>query len=136
MPEVADQVIVVFDGICGLCDRFVAFALRNDVRGELVFTSSQSSYGHALCERLNVSNESAHSIIVVRNGNTLLRSDAVVEIATHLRAPYAYLAYIRLIPRPLRDLGYRLIAAIRRLIPRNHSACGLLPPELQKRIRN
>jgi predicted DCC family thiol-disulfide oxidoreductase YuxK len=127
--------VVIFDGVCGLCNRFVAFALRHDIRGELVFTPNRSEYGGALCERLHLANESYRTIIVAVGDRVLLRSDAVVFIAQHLRPPYACLALIRFVPRPLRDIGYRLVAAIRRMVPGDHLACALLPPELQRRIR-
>lgn len=127
--------VVIFDGVCGLCNRFVAFALRNDLSGELVFTPNRSPYGVALCERLHLAQESERTILVVHDSQVLRRSDAVIFIATHLRRPYRHLAWIRLIPRPVRELGYRVVAAIRRMIPADHSACELLPLELQKRIR-
>jgi predicted DCC family thiol-disulfide oxidoreductase YuxK len=139
MPDKAEHKttgpVVIFDGVCGLCNRFVAFALRNDISGELVFTPNRSPYGAALCERLHLALESERTILVVHNSQVLRRSDAVIFIVTHLRTPYSYLAWIRRIPRPVRELGYQVVAAIRRMIPVGHAACELLPPELQKRIR-
>jgi predicted DCC family thiol-disulfide oxidoreductase YuxK len=139
MPDSAvqntNEPVVIFDGVCGLCNRFVAFALRNDRSGELVFTPNRSPYGAALCERHHLALESERTILVVHDSRVLRRSDAVIFIATHLRRPYCHLALMRLIPRPVRELGYRVVAAIRRMIPVDHSACELLPPELQKRIR-
>jgi len=135
MPEETNGPIVIFDGVCGMCNRFVEFALWHDQRGELVFTPSQSPFGAALCERLQCELESSRTIIVVNGQRLLTRSDAVVHIATHLKPPYCYLAWIRFMPKIIRDLGYRFVASVRRIIPANHKACELLPPELQKRIR-
>lgn len=135
MPEQDAQPIVIFDGVCGMCNRFVSICLRNDARGELLFTPNGSQFGAALCENLRLLPESQHTIIVVIGDQVLLRSDAVVYIARHLKAPYSYLAYIQYVPRFIRDAGYRVIASIRRMIPFSHSACELLPAELQSRIR-
>lgn len=127
--------IVIFDGVCGMCSRLVALALRHDRLHQLVFTPNQSAFGAALCEQLTLTRESQRTLIVVDNGRVLLRSDAVIFIARHLTPPYSFVRWIRVVPRPLRDLGYRAAATIRRLIPFNPATCALLPPELRQRIR-
>jgi len=134
-PEQTAEPIVVFDGVGGFWHAFVRLVLRHDARGELVLTANGSLFGAALSEKLQLTEESKHTILVVQGDRVLRRSDAIVFIAGHLSFPYSCLALIRFIPRPIRDLGYRLVAAVRRLIPFNHAACELLPPELQKRIR-
>lgn len=134
-PEQTTEPIVIFDGVCGFCNAFVRFVLRHDARGELVFTANGSQFGAALSERLHLTEESKHTILVVQGDQVLRRSDAIVFIARHLASPYSCLTWIRFIPRPIRDIGYRFIAAMRRLIPVNHATCEILPPELQRRIR-
>jgi predicted DCC family thiol-disulfide oxidoreductase YuxK len=130
----AHHPVVLFDGVCGFCNRFVTLALKNDSSGELIFAPNRSRYGEALCQRLNLVKESESTIIVVIGDRVLLRSDAVIFISKHLKKPYRYLGLIRVFPRFIRDLGYRVVASIRRLVPLNHLACELLPPELQPRI--
>jgi predicted DCC family thiol-disulfide oxidoreductase YuxK len=134
-PEKTAEPIVIFDGVCGLCNAFVRRVLQHDARGELVFTPNGSPFGAALSEKLQLTEESKHTILVVQGDRVLRRSDAIVFIAGHLKPPHSCLTWIRFIPRPIRDIGYRLVAAVRRLIPFNHEACELLPPELQRRIR-
>jgi predicted DCC family thiol-disulfide oxidoreductase YuxK len=126
--------VVLFDGVCGFCNRFVTLALKNDSSGELLFAPNRSRYGQELCQRLSLAKESERTIIVVIGDRVLLRSDAVIFISKHLKKPYSYLGLIRVFPRFVRDLGYRAVASIRRLVPLNHLACELLPPELQPRI--
>jgi predicted DCC family thiol-disulfide oxidoreductase YuxK len=135
MSTDSSQPIVIFDGVCGVCDRLVALALQNDLLGELVFTANSSEYGSALCESLNVKELSERTIIVVHGEQVLLRSDAVIFIAKHLRAPYNYFAAIRYIPKAVRDLGYRFVASARRAFPLKRKVCDLLPPDLRARIR-
>ena len=129
-----DKPVVIFDGECGFCNRFVAFALRSDVRGELLFASNLSEFGRALCEQHGVAPEIAHTIVVVVGDKALLRSDAVASIAQHLKWPYSLLRYTALVPRFIRDGVYRLVAAIRRALPGRRDACAVLPPELRARI--
>lgn len=134
MPKAIPTPVVIFDGVCGVCNRFVALSLKNDRNGELLFTPNRSEFGIHLCEQLGVVAESERTIIVTTEAGILMRSDAVIFIASYLRWPYCSVNWLRLIPRPIRDLGYRCFAALRRIIPRTHDACELLPPELQRRI--
>jgi predicted DCC family thiol-disulfide oxidoreductase YuxK len=135
MPETNTKPIVIFDGVCGLCNRFVALSLKNDTRGELIFVPNRSEFGLHLCEQLGVLAETNQTIIVATNAGLLMRSDAVIFIASHLQWPYSCVQWLRVIPRPLRDLGYRCVATVRRLVPRNHDACEILPQELKCRIK-
>lgn len=135
MSTHSSQPIVIFDGVCGVCDRLVALALRNDLLGELVFTANSSEYGSALCKSLNLKDLSDRTIIVINGEDVLLRSDAVIFIARHLRAPYKYAAALRYIPKIVRDIGYRFVASIRRGFPLKRKVCDLLPVELRRRIR-
>jgi len=128
------QPVVLFDGVCGFCNRFVTLALKNDSSGELLFAPNRSRYGQELCQRLSLAKESERTIIVVVDDRVLLRSDAVIFISKHLRKPYSYLGLISVFPRFIRDLGYRAVASIRRLVPVNHLACEVLPPESRRRI--
>lgn len=130
----SSQPVVIFDGVCGFCNRFVALALKNDQLGQLVFTPNRSKIGLDICKRFDLAKESERTIIVVHGDRVLLRSDAVIFISKHLKKPYCYLGLIRIFPKFIRDLGYRAVASVRRLVPFNHLACELLPPELQRRI--
>ncbi len=134
MPNSTPNPVIIFDGVCGVCNRFVALSLKNDLHGELIFTPNRSEFGLRLCEQLGVSADSEQTIIVTTEAGVLMRSDAVIFIASHLRWPYNCMRWLRFIPRPIRDLGYRCVAALRRLIPGKHDACELLTPELQRRI--
>ena len=129
-----DKPIVIFDGVCGFCDRFVALALKNDTGATLLFTPNRSNFGASLCQRLNLTEESERTIIVVIGERVLRRSDAIFFISERLGQPYSYLAFFKIIPRFLRDSVYRIVAAVRRLVPFSHSKCELLPPELKKRV--
>ncbi|MEO1009336.1 MAG: thiol-disulfide oxidoreductase DCC family protein [Planctomycetota bacterium] len=110
MSEAGDHPpIVLFDGICGLCNGLVDFLLRKDRHGRLRYAALQSDAGAHLLERTGVPPE-ADTIVVVRGGRALLRSDAVLAIARELGPPWSLAGVLRVIPRPIRDLAYRVIA--------------------------
>ena len=126
--------VVIFDGTCGFCSRIVRFALRHDIRGELLFTSNTSPFGKRLLSDYKLEALSADTLIVIADGRALLRSDAAIYIAAHLRAPYRYGEYLRYIPRIIRDVGYRVIARIRHHLASSVDVCELLPPEQRLRV--
>ncbi len=126
--------VVIFDGTCGFCNRLVVFALKHDARGELIFTSNTTPFGTRLLSEFQLASLSKDTLIVVAEGQALVRSDAAIYIARHLRAPYRYCQYLRVIPRCIRDLGYRIVAGIRHRLASGIDVCALLPPEQQARI--
>lgn len=126
--------IVVFDGACGLCNRVVVFALRNDTAKTLRFASSVSPIGKDLCKRFKVVDMAPHTLIVFSDEKVLMRSDAAVFIAEHLRFPYRLATVIRFIPRSFRDWGYNLIARYRYALKGRDAQCAILTEEEKKRL--
>ena len=120
LPKLGNRLLVIFDGHCVLCNSAVRWFLRRDQRDQLRFAASESIDLAALLVRRNIAaaNTGAgpDTILVVRDFNgpaeeTHLRSDATLEMLRELPQPWpAVAAALRLIPRALRDLGYRLIA--------------------------
>src|ERR1035437_4113156 len=118
--QVGPRLLVIFDGHCGLCNRSVRWLLRHDKLDRLRFVTSESEkvagllarHGFAVLDPVT----GPGTILVVRDTGcpeerVLVRSDAVVALLNELPRPWPVAATIlKLIPRPLRDLGYRLIA--------------------------
>ena len=130
-----DRPIVIFDGSCGFCSSLVTFILRHDKTGELLFSPNSSPYGIDLLNRHKLLQQSAHTIVVVTKDAALTQSDAVALIASNLTFPYSIIRHIRYIPRRIRDLGYRAVAAIRAYLPEASDVCNLLPKEQRTRIK-
>jgi predicted DCC family thiol-disulfide oxidoreductase YuxK len=120
LPELGDRLLVIFDGHCVLCNGAVRWFLRHDRRDRLRFAASESINLAALLARHSIAVVNAKSgpdtILVVRDfggsAEVLLdRSNAALVMLRELPQPWPTIATaLRLIPRPLRDLGYRLIA--------------------------
>ncbi len=107
-----DAPIVYFDGVCGLCNRVVNLVLSRDPGGGVRFAPLQ---GETARERLAAHDvESLSTLIVTTPRGTYRRSAAVVRILWHLGWTGKVLAALLwVIPRPLRDLGYQLVASSR-----------------------
>jgi predicted DCC family thiol-disulfide oxidoreductase YuxK len=118
--ELGDRLLVIFDGYCGLCNRAVRWLLRRDRRDRLRFAAAESAKIAGLLARHGISLPDAKSgsatILVVREFDhpaeqVLVRSEAVLALFAELPRPWpAIAAALRWIPRPVLDLGYRLIA--------------------------
>jgi predicted DCC family thiol-disulfide oxidoreductase YuxK len=105
-----DHPIVLFDGVCNLCNGAVQFIVKRDPRGILQFASLQSLYARQKLEALGRDPDALYSIVVLRDGRALEKSDAVLEIAKHLTGPWKYLTIFQIIPRFIRDWFYSLVA--------------------------
>jgi predicted DCC family thiol-disulfide oxidoreductase YuxK len=102
--------IVLFDGICNLCNASVRFISRHDKDSKIQFASLQSEMAKQLLSKLIIDTNKIDSIIFISEEKFLFKSDAALEIAKLLNGLPRYLQYFRFIPRPIRDFIYDLIA--------------------------
>jgi predicted DCC family thiol-disulfide oxidoreductase YuxK len=101
--------IVLFDGVCNLCNRSVDFIIRNEKSDKLQFASLQSAVGKSIVSKSGL-DETPDSVMLYVDGKLLMRSDAVLAISTYLKRPYAYGTILKYVPKILRDSVYNLIA--------------------------
>jgi predicted DCC family thiol-disulfide oxidoreductase YuxK len=125
--------IILFDGTCAFCERSVRFIATRD-NGYFLFGASQNPEGQALLAQHGTTREAARSLILIEDGQIYLRSDAVLRIAGRMTAPWKYARMFLAVPRPLRDLVYRFVAAVRYRIAGKSNACEIPPPEIRERL--
>src|SRR5271166_1670401 len=120
LAQIGDRLLVIFDGHCGFCNRTVRWFLRRDRRDRLRFVPSESPKVAGLLARRGLTTADAapgpNTIVVVRQPDApeervYLRSEAALELFRELPWPWsAFGVLFGWVPRPLRDLGYRLVA--------------------------
>jgi predicted DCC family thiol-disulfide oxidoreductase YuxK len=120
--------VVVFDGVCRLCSGWVQFLLRHDRSGRIRFAPMQGLTGRALLQQHGLDPDDPLSFLWVESGRGYRNSDAILRIVDGLGGAWRLLRILRLLPRPLRDTGYRLIARNRYRWFGRRDAC-LLPDE-------
>jgi predicted DCC family thiol-disulfide oxidoreductase YuxK len=125
--------VILFDGTCAFCERSVRFIASRD-QGHFKFGASQNAEGQALLEKFGTTREATRSLILMEDGRLYVRSDAVLRIAGHLNAPWRYSRALLAVPRPIRDLVYRFVAAIRHRLAGRSNACEIPPPEIRARL--
>jgi predicted DCC family thiol-disulfide oxidoreductase YuxK len=126
--------IMLFDGVCNLCSGSVQFIIPRDPEGRFRFASLQSEAGERLLAELRIDRRVLDSVVVVEDGRWSKESDAILRIAWLLGGPWKTLAVFRLIPRPLRDWAYRVVARNRYRWFGKKEACWLPTPELRARF--
>jgi predicted DCC family thiol-disulfide oxidoreductase YuxK len=126
--------IVLFDGTCAFCEGSVKFIARRDPAGHFRYGASQSPEAAGLLTTYGLTRETARSLILIENGRVYLRSTAALRIAARMTFPWSLLRVCLLVPRPLRDGIYRIVATIRHRLAGSSDACEIPPPEIRSRM--
>lgn len=126
--------IVLFDGVCNLCSTSVQFILQRDPTGRFRFASLQSDLAQRLLTERGLDPKALDSVVVVDGDRFYRESDAALRIARDLKGAWKALAVFRVIPRPVRDWAYRLIARNRYRWFGKSETCWLPTPELRGRF--
>jgi len=108
-----DHPVVLFDGVCNLCNGVVSFLIPRDPKGRLRFASLQSPVGQALLERHGFPTEEFDSFVLVDGDRTYTKSSAAIRIAELIGWPYRIGALGRIVPKFLRDRVYDVVASNR-----------------------
>jgi predicted DCC family thiol-disulfide oxidoreductase YuxK len=132
-PDNAAPVVMYFDGVCNLCNRAVDFFMRHDRHGRLRFAPLQGATARE--NGIARPDVTSFDTIVIADGTRRWdRSDAVLHAATLLGGAWRLAAVLRIVPRPLRDLVYRAVAASRFRIFGRRSTCRLPTPQERARF--
>jgi predicted DCC family thiol-disulfide oxidoreductase YuxK len=122
--------IVLFDGICNLCNASVRFISKHDKNSNIQFASLQSEVAKQLLSKMTIDTHKTDSIIFISDEKIFFKSNAAIEIAKLLNGFPHYLKYVQFIPRPIRDIVYDLIAKNRyRLFGKS---CSIQPSNQKK----
>lgn len=129
MSTEADDPILVFDGVCLLCSRWVRFILRHDRAGRYRFAAMQSETGRALLAAHGLDPDDPNSLLLCEAGRHWTDSDAILRVLVGFGGPWRAFALLRGLPRWLRDPAYRQLARNRYRWFGRSDACWLPAPE-------
>jgi predicted DCC family thiol-disulfide oxidoreductase YuxK len=130
--------VILYDGICGLCNRFVKFVLRRDRDDAFQFAPLQSDFARDLLRQHGLSPDDLDTVYLVlgRDGpreQILARSEAVAEVLRRLGGTWKLAGRIlERLPRPARGLAYRMVASNRYRLFGRYNTCPL-PSEPDRR---
>lgn len=127
--------IVLFDGVCHLCEGVVRFAIARDPAARFRFAPLQSPLGRALLERHGLDPDALDAVVLVDGDGAHERSTAALRLARGLAAPWRWLAPPLLwLPRRLRDAVYDWIAHHRYRWFGRRDECLMPTPEIRARF--
>ncbi|WP_076792454.1 thiol-disulfide oxidoreductase DCC family protein [Chlorobium sp. KB01] len=126
--------IVIFDGVCNLCEFSVNFIFEHDTVGHFSFTPAQSPPGASLLKHFGINTSRLDTVVLVRGDRAFTRSAAAIEIASRLDMPWNLLTLFQAVPEFLRDVIYDLIAQNRYQLFGKKDQCMLPSEGLRRRF--
>ena len=130
----ADEPIVLYEGNCGLCDRWVSFIMAHDRRQSFRFATLESDVGRSLLRAHDLPIDTLDSFALVSDGQALQRSTAALQVLRQLGLPWSLLWVGVILPRFIRDPLYDYVASHRYRWFGQIDACRLPAPEERHRF--
>lgn len=128
------SVVIVFDGVCALCNRWVRFLLRFDRRGRYRFAAMQGAQGSAMLRAHGLDPQDPMSFLLLDAQGAWTDTDAILRVLAGLGGAWRLACVLRLVPRGWRDAAYRALARNRYRLFGRHDTCHLPAPEQAARF--
>ena len=126
--------IVLFDGVCNFCNATVNFVIERDKAGYFKFAPLQSEIGEELVAKHGIDTADTDSVIVVENDRAYTYSSGALRIAKKLDGIWSWTYAFIVVPKPIRDLAYKLFAKHRYRLFGRQDACMMSTPETRARF--
>jgi predicted DCC family thiol-disulfide oxidoreductase YuxK len=133
MSKWPDDDVILFDGACIFCSRWVRFVAKRDTARRFRFTPIQSEYGAKLARTFGIDPDDPDTNAVVHDGEVFMKSDAALTVLSHLPG-WRWVRMLFAVPKLLRDPVYSLIARNRYRIFGKYNACFVPDADLQARV--
>lgn len=126
--------IILFDGVCNLCNSTVQRIIRNDNRNQFKFASLQSTFGQEFLQKNALDSAEFTSIVLIDGNQCYFKSDAALRIGKELRGIYRLSFLLIWIPKFIRDFVYDLIARNRYRWFGKSESCWLPTSDLKQKF--
>ena len=133
------ELVMLYDGVCGFCNKSVQLILTRDRRGTMRFAALQSDFGKAVIAR-HPELQGVDSVVVLETSpatgaeRIFVRSTAAMKLAAYLGGFWKLFLAFRVLPAPLRDYLYDTFARNRYRLFGKYDTCLLPPPEVRARF--
>ncbi len=129
-----EKPLILFDGVCNLCNSSVQFIIKNDPEGYFKFASLQSETGQRILEQFNMKKDNFDTFILYENGQIYTKSTGVLRVLKNLKNYYRFFYIFIVIPSFIRDLLYTFVSSYRYRLFGKKDACMIPTPELKARF--
>jgi predicted DCC family thiol-disulfide oxidoreductase YuxK len=126
--------IILFDGVCNFCNSSINFVIDHDPEKHFKFAALQSEIGQDILCKFNKNTENFDSVILLKDNQLYLKSEAALEIAKHLSGFWKYLSIFRILPTFFLNFFYDIIAKNRYRIFGKADSCRMPTAELRERF--
>lgn len=134
MSNIAAHKIILFDGVCNLCNGAVTFVIKRDPKDHFRFAALQSDIGQALVAEHGIDTSKVDSIILIENNRVYSKSTAALRIAKYMSGAYPLLYGFMIIPNFIRNWVYDFVARNRYKWYGKKDACMIPTPELKAKF--
>jgi len=132
LPE--NKNIILFDGVCNLCNNAITFVIKRDPKDLFRYTPLQSDAGTYLCNKYTIDTTKVDSIILIQNNKAYIKSTAALKIARHLSGFYPLFSLFLILPSIIRNWVYDYIANNRYKWYGKKESCMIPTPELKAKF--
>ena len=126
--------VLLFDGVCNLCNSLVRFIINRDPKMKFSFAALQSEIGQALLKNLGLPIDNFDTLVFIKKNQYFLKSSAVLNVLKETGGIWKLLYIFIIIPLPLRDFIYNIVAKSRYKIFGRQNSCMLPVPEIKHRF--
>ncbi len=126
--------VLLFDGVCNLCNGFVQFIIKRDKNAKFKFASLQSEIGQEYLKQHHLETEVFESFVYLKNDKFYQKSTAALTLFKDLGGAWVLMYVLMIFPRFIRDFFYNLIARNRYKMFGKRESCMLPSPELKNRF--
>ncbi len=126
--------IILFDGVCNMCDGFVQFVMKRDKEGVFRFAPLQSESGGALLCHFGLDENALDTVVLIENGEFYTKSTAPLRTAKRIGGGWGLAYSFIILPKFIRDWGYDLVATYRYKLFGEKTTCMMPTPEVRARF--
>jgi predicted DCC family thiol-disulfide oxidoreductase YuxK len=128
-----DDDVILYDGVCVFCSRWIRFIAARDGEKRFRFTAIQSPYGTRLAQAFGINPQDPDTNAVIHGGIAWFKSDGALMVLSHLPS-WGWVRVLRYFPKPLRDAVYNLVARNRYRIFGKYEECFVPDAEFRERV--
>jgi predicted DCC family thiol-disulfide oxidoreductase YuxK len=128
-----DDDVILYDGVCVFCSRWIRFIAARDENQRFRFTAIQSGYGTRLAQAFGIDPKDPDTNAVIHGGVAWFKSDAALTVLSNLPG-WQWVRVLRAFPKPLRDAIYNLVARNRYRRFGKYDACFVPDAEFRGRV--
>jgi predicted DCC family thiol-disulfide oxidoreductase YuxK len=134
VTDALDHPVLLFDGVCNLCNGSVQFVIDHDDDARFRFAPLQSDVAQELLDQVGYDDYDFETVVLVEGEEYYTKSEGALRVAARLDGPWSWTRFLRVVPRPVRDWVYDRVADYRYLVFGKRDRCMVPTPDLEDRF--